>query len=105
MTDAHPPSVKAIRIVRQLDNDSTLADDLDAARDHAKSRNPERGFEVIDLGSRRGTYVNGERVTRKMLAEGDIVSIGDATFRLSGGELRPYAGESRGSGETGGTAK
>jgi hypothetical protein len=34
----------------------------------------------------------------------DIISIGHATFRLSGGELCPYAGESPGSGGESGVA-
>jgi GNAT superfamily N-acetyltransferase len=57
-------------------------------------RDPEGRFEIIDLGSGTGTYVNGERVTRKALTEQDIVTIGGAAFRLSGGELLPCSGES-----------
>lgn len=62
-------------------------------------------YSIIDLGSRNGTYVNGTRVSQAELADGDIVGIGPATFRLSGGELRPYAGESPGGGEPAGPAQ
>jgi predicted ester cyclase len=97
MTDAHPRSAKTIRIGRTPDNDITLAD-LDVSRQHAElRRNPDGSFEIIDLGSHGGTYVNGERITRKTLAEQDTISIGRATFRLSGGELRQYAGKRPGS--------
>ena len=44
-----------------------------------------------------GSPYDGERITRTMLTEQDIISIGHATFRLSGGELRQYADESPGS--------
>jgi FHA domain/SnoaL-like domain len=98
MTDAHPLPAKTIRIGRQPDNDIALTGNLEVSRHHAElRRNPAGSFEIIDLGSHGGTYVNGERITRKVLTEQDIISIGHATFRLSGGELRQYADESPGS--------
>jgi ABC transport system ATP-binding/permease protein len=103
MTDAHPLPAQTIRIGRQPDNDIALTSDLEVSRDHAEfRRNPDGSFQIIDLGSRSGTFVNGERITHKGLTEQDIVGIGHATFQLSGGELRRYAGESPGGGETGG---
>ena len=94
MTDGHPVPDRTIRIGRQLDNDIALTGDLDVSRHHAElRRNPDGSFEIIDLGSHRGTYVNGERITNKMLTEQDVISIGHAMFRLSGGELRQYADE------------
>ncbi|MGH3153668.1 MAG: FHA domain-containing protein, partial [Streptosporangiaceae bacterium] len=98
MTDAHSGPAKAIQIGRQPDNDIALSGDLDVSRHHAELRRSLAGsFEIIDLGSHGGTYVNGERITRTMLTEHDIISIGQATFRLSGGELHPYQDESPGS--------
>jgi hypothetical protein len=99
MTDAYPVSAETTRIGRQPDNDIALTRDLDVSRHHAElRRNPDGSFEIIDLGSHGGTFVNGERITRTMLTEQDTISIGHATFRLSGGELRRYADESPGSG-------
>src|ERR1700733_7536470 len=96
MTDAHPLPAKTIRIGRTPDNDVALTD-LDVSRHHAElRRNPDGSFEIIDLGSHGGTYVNGEQITRTMLTEQDIISIGHATFGLSGGELRQHADESPG---------
>src|ERR1700759_886152 len=95
MTDAHPAPPTTIRIGRQPDNDIALIGDLEVSRHHAElRRNPDGSFELIDLGSHGGTFVNGERITRKILADQDIISIGHATFRLSGGELRQDADES-----------
>ncbi len=97
MTDTHPLPAKTIRIGRQPDNDIALAGDLEVSRHHAElRRNQDGSFEIIDLGSRGGTYVNGERITSKMLTEQDIISIGHTTFRLSGGELRQHADDSPG---------
>jgi predicted ester cyclase len=92
MTDADPRPAKTIRIGRQPDNDIALTDYLEVSRHHAElRRSPAGSFEIIDLGSHGGTYVNGERITRAALTEKDIISIGHATFGLSGGELRQYA--------------
>jgi predicted ester cyclase len=83
MTDAP----KAIRIGRTPDNDIVLTDLL-VSRHHAElRRDPAGHFELIDVGSHLGTFVNGERITHKMLTEQDIISIGRTTFRFSGGEL------------------
>jgi len=96
MTDAHPQPAKRIRIGRTPDNDIALAD-LDVSRYHAElRRNPDGSLEIVDLGSHNGTYVNGKRITRKMLTEQDTISIGRATFRLSSGALRQDADESPG---------
>ena len=93
MTDTHPRPASTIRIGRQPDNDITLGA-LDVSRHHAElRRNPSGGFEIVDLGSHSGIYVNGERITSKVLTEQDIINIGHTTFRLSDGELRQYADE------------
>jgi len=39
--------------------------------------------EVIDLDSTNGTYVNGNRVERASLKDGDELGIGRVTFRVS----------------------
>jgi predicted ester cyclase len=97
MTDAHPLPAKKIRIGRVPENDIVVAD-LDVSRYHAElRRTPDGSLEIMDLGSHNGTYVNGERITRKLLAEQDIISIGHGTFRFSSGELHQYADESPGS--------
>jgi hypothetical protein len=99
MTDAHFLPGKAIRIGRQPDNDIALTGDLMVSRHHAElRRHPDGSFELADLGSHGGTFVNGQRITRVVLTEHDVVGIGHATFRLSGGELRPCEDEPPGIG-------
>lgn len=74
-----------------LDQDSTTAgrhpeadiflDDVTVSRRHVKLHRAEAGFQVEDLGSLNGTYVNHDRVDRYVLRSGDEVQIGK--FRLT----------------------
>src|ERR1043166_9459166 len=43
---------------------------------HARLERSEAGWIVVDQGSRNGTFVNGERVARAVLCDGDVVEIG-----------------------------
>ncbi len=82
-----PLPAKAMRIGRIPDNDLVLSD-LDVSRHHAELRkSPTGSYEIIDLNSHNGTYVNGQRVTSKVLTDQDLVSVGHSTFRLKDGEL------------------
>jgi pSer/pThr/pTyr-binding forkhead associated (FHA) protein len=45
----------------------------------------------------RLTFVNGTRVNQAELNENDIITIGHATFRLTGGELIEYVDDGRAS--------
>ena len=86
-----PLPAGAMRIGRAPGNDLILADDLDTSPHHAElSRLPAGGYEIADLGSQNGTFVNGRRVSRATVTEQDIVGIGRSTFRLAGDELRQF---------------
>ena len=75
------------RIGRQPGNDIVIGD-LGVSKQHAELRRTPGGrYSITDLGSHAGTYVNGTRVSQQELNEGDIIAIGQATFRLAGGEL------------------
>lgn len=60
---------------RQSDNDLVLLDNR-ISRRHARILKDERGYLIEDLGSRHGTFVNGERVQSAVLKGGDQVSLG-----------------------------
>jgi len=61
-------------------------EDLAVSRLHATIHElPDGGFELVDHRSATGTFVNGMRITRYALIEGDVVQIGSSrlTFRRS----------------------
>jgi ABC-type multidrug transport system ATPase subunit len=83
-------AVKTLRIGRADDNDIVLAD-LSVSRHHAELRHLGGRYEIVDLSSHNGTFLNGEKVVSKArVTEQDIVGIGAATFRLVGDELREF---------------
>ena len=60
---------------RQSDNDLVLLDSR-ISRHHAKIFVEDGGHLIEDTGSRHGTFVNSERITRCLLKSGDYVSLG-----------------------------
>jgi pSer/pThr/pTyr-binding forkhead associated (FHA) protein len=50
--------------------------DVTVSRRHSEFRRSGDGFELRDLGSLNGTYVNGQRVEAEALKSGDEVQIG-----------------------------
>jgi ABC-type multidrug transport system ATPase subunit/pSer/pThr/pTyr-binding forkhead associated (FHA) protein len=86
---------QVMKIGRRPDNDIVVSD-LGVSKQHAELRRTPTGrFSIIDLGSHNGTFVNGTRVHQQELNEGDILAIGHATFRLTGGELIEYVDDGR----------
>ncbi|MDD7937639.1 ATP-binding cassette domain-containing protein [Actinomycetospora lutea] len=80
-----------IRIGRETDNDVVVSDLL-VSRHHAELRAVDGadgagGWELIDLGSPNGTYVDGQRIRRVALRPGMLVGIGHALFHLDGDQL------------------
>jgi pSer/pThr/pTyr-binding forkhead associated (FHA) protein len=66
-------------------NDLVIADSS-VSTTHAVIRNDNGVYSVSDLGSRNGTYVNGERITEpRKLQHGDVIGLGltKLTFRLA----------------------
>lgn len=62
--------------------DISLAGDYKASRTHARLVREGAAFVIEDTGSTNGTFVNGQRVTRQTLVQGDTVIIGGTAFRL-----------------------
>lgn len=94
------PSGSALLIVKSgpglgsrflLDADSTLAgrhpeadiflDDVTVSRKHAEFVRSGKRFEVRDLGSMNGTYVDGKVVDSSSLSHGDEIQVGK--YRLT----------------------
>ncbi len=83
-------SARVLRIGRADDNEVVVSD-LSVSRYHAELRKAAPGgYEIVDRGSKNGTYLNGQRIFAAPATEGDVIGIGPATFRLVGDELQEF---------------
>jgi len=81
---------RVLRIGRADDNEVVVSD-LSVSRHHAELRKTARGgYEISDLASHNGTYLNGQRITTAPVTERDVIGIGPANYRLVGEELQEF---------------
>jgi ABC transport system ATP-binding/permease protein len=86
------PDRDVIRIGRDPGNELVIADDPQASRRHAElKRRADGRWEVADTGSHNGTFVNGKRVSRAVLSDEDLLTVGTHTFVFHGGMLEEYS--------------
>jgi pSer/pThr/pTyr-binding forkhead associated (FHA) protein len=78
-----------VRLIGRHPHNDIIVNDLGVSKQHAElRRSPSGRWSITDLNSHNGTFVNGTRVTRQELKDGDIIAIGrSAALRLAGGEL------------------
>ena len=83
---AHPITSGSVVIGRSRECDLRVVDG-NASRRHAEVVQEGAGYVVVDLGSTNGTELNGRRITREQLSDGDRITIGatDLVF----GRVRP----------------
>ena len=76
----HYPLLAAITILGRDNTADVILDDPGISRQHTEIRVTSDGPHLIanirDLGSTNGTFVNGERITSRRLADGDRVDVG-----------------------------
>jgi Domain of unknown function (DUF4388)/FHA domain len=77
-------------IGRQPGLELVLPEDL-VSRRHARLSLEGDDLVIEDLGSTNGTYVNGVRMTRARIAEGDRILIGGSLIKLVAREAAPAA--------------
>lgn len=77
-----PGNIKTIGRARRADFivDATLV-----SRFHCRITAGATGLEVTDLDSTNGTFVNGQRITRAALKDGDRLGVGRVEFIVSRG--------------------
>lgn len=84
---------RKMRIGRALENELVVSD-LQVSRLHAEfTASPDGRFELRDLGSHNGTYVNGMPIAKSsavLIGPNDIVGVGHSTFRLVGDRLEEF---------------
>lgn len=79
------------RFGRDADNDIVI-DSLLASPHHARVFKDGDRLVLLDLGSARGTFVNGVRVKQHEVVRGDLISMGGERFRAdSGGQFHRIA--------------
>jgi hypothetical protein len=76
---------KQILIGRSSDLDMVLVEDM-VSRKHARIAMQGEQIWIEDLGSTNGTFVNGEKIKRARLKEGDRVLIGTSILKLIAGD-------------------
>ncbi|MFF9039103.1 FHA domain-containing protein [Streptomyces sp. NPDC014892] len=84
---------RVMRIGRALENELVVSD-LQVSRHHAEFHaTPDGRFEIRDLGSHNGTFVNGMPIAKggsALLGPNDIVGVGHSTFRIVGDRLEEF---------------
>jgi pSer/pThr/pTyr-binding forkhead associated (FHA) protein len=68
------------RIIGRHPSSDIFLDDITVSRRHAVVSRGDAGYEIGDLGSLNGTYVNAQRVETTVLRPGDEVQIGKFRF-------------------------
>jgi len=72
---------REIIIGRSSDLDMVLVEDM-VSRRHAKITTSDMDVFIQDLGSTNGTFVNGEKISRSRLTEGDRILVGTSIIKM-----------------------
>jgi Nif-specific regulatory protein len=70
-----------LRIGRDAEMEVVLTDNK-VSRHHATIVRDDDGWMLVDAESRHGTFLNGERITRHLLRDGDQLQIGSTVLRF-----------------------
>ncbi len=86
--------------VGRAKTNTVVIDDALASRVHAVLVSTPAGLEIRDNNSSNGTFVNGARITRAALRDGDVVTIGNTDLLATRNTLVPQPAAARTSGLT-----
>jgi pSer/pThr/pTyr-binding forkhead associated (FHA) protein len=72
-----------VTTIGSVEGNTVLLQDTGVSRKHVGIRRVDGGYELADLGSTNGVFVNGEKAARRRLVAGDVIRIGtsEALFR------------------------
>ena len=77
---AREHALSPVTTVGRVADNSLQIQQASVSRHHAILRLTAEGWTIEDLGAENGTWVNGERVQTRILADGDRVNIGAVRF-------------------------
>jgi hypothetical protein len=77
-----PLDAPTVTLGRGLESDVRLKD-IKASRRHCQIVKSPEGFQVVDLSSGNGTYVNGVQVKQQALQPGDKIQVGSTTITFT----------------------
>lgn len=85
---------KVIKIGRLKENDIVI-DNLAVSGRHAEILWKERGFIINDIASRNGTFIAGNPIKSRRLAEGDVITVGKHELLFSEQEIQYSSSNSK----------
>jgi hypothetical protein len=65
-----------VTTIGSVAGNTVLLTDTGVSRKHVGIKRVDGGYELADLGSTNGVYVNGEKVARRKLEVGDVIRVG-----------------------------
>ena len=81
--DGHHHLLKgAVCTIGRLSDSDIIINDQNVSRRHAELHAVGDTYELVDLGSTNGSKINGQRVHRQALSDGDQVTFGAITLRF-----------------------
>jgi hypothetical protein len=77
------PLAEEVTTIGSVAGNTVVLADPAVSRKHAGIRKVDGEYELADLGSTNGVYVNGHKVPKKTLSPGDIIRVGntEAVFK------------------------
>jgi len=60
-----------------------IVDDHEISSSHCQIQNINGTFHIFDMNSTNGTFVNNEKILKAQLEDGDVVTIGQSSFKFS----------------------
>jgi hypothetical protein len=75
-------SQKTTRIGESEKTEVTLSGYRNVADYHVEIKRAKNSFTIVDAGTKRGTYVNDQKIEETRLQNGDVIRVGDAQFQF-----------------------
>jgi pSer/pThr/pTyr-binding forkhead associated (FHA) protein len=69
--------------IGSIDSNDIIIEDEGISRRHAGIKIEEMRYELADFGSTNGTWVNGRKINKQFLKDGDEIRIGDTELEFA----------------------